>query len=103
MSTPTLSVPFNVTQTTIAVTGSSQQVVAANPIRRYLAWMVVGTQDVTITAGAAAAVAGVGMIYAAGGAGAQGGSESWTAGAPTNAFQCIAGGAGSTLIVWEGV
>lgn len=94
--------PFTITQTTFAVTTAAQQFIAANPGRKYLQWMVIGAADVTIAPGASGVTVGAGLIYQAGGAGKQGASEEFQVNAPTNAFQCIAGAAGSTLIVWEG-
>lgn len=91
-----------ITQTTLAVTGSSQTLIAANLARRYLAWMVIGTKDVTISP-ASPVVAGTGLIYQAAGAGLQGASQEWVNNAPSNAFYAIAAAAGSTVIVWEGV
>lgn len=92
---------FAITQTTLAVTATSQTLIAANAARKYLAWMVVGTADVTISP-ATPAVVGVGMVYQSNGAGKQGGSEEFPA-PPTNAFYAIAAATGSTVIVWEGV
>lgn len=99
----TSSTPYTITQTVVAVTAASAQVVAANAARRFLAWMVLGTADVTIAPGATAAVVGAGMVYQGSGANKQGASEEFPNGAPSNAFQCIAAAAGSNLIVWEGV
>lgn len=93
---------YSITQTVVAVTGVDQVLIAANAARKYLAWMVVGTADVTITAGAAAAVNGIGFVFQSNGAGKQGGSEEFPHGAPTNAFHVIAAGAGSSVYVWEG-
>ena len=93
---------YNITQTVVPVTTASAAVVAANPNRKFLAWQVVGTQDVTVCPDVAA-VAGVGMVYAAGaGAGKPGGNEKFNAGCPTDAFNCIAAATGSSLIIWEG-
>ncbi len=93
---------LTITQTTLAVTASSQLLIAANTNRRYLQWMIVGTQDVTISP-ATPVVAGVGMIYNNGGAGLQGASQEWVSNSPQNAFYAIASSTGSTVIVWEGV
>lgn len=95
--------PYTITQTVVAVGTTSGQVVAANASRKYLAWMAVGTADVTVAAGTASVSVGAGMIYQASGANKQGASEEFPGGAPGNAFQCIAAAAGSNLIVWEGV
>lgn len=91
-----------ITQTTLAVTASSQTLIAANTNRRYLAWMIVGTQDVTISP-ASPVVAAAGMVYQAAGASLQGASQEWSSNAPQNAFYAIAASTGSTVIVWEGV
>lgn len=94
---------YRITQTSVAVTATSQQVLPANPSRRYLQWMVVGTADVTVTAGADPAVVGQGIVYQSTGSGKQGASETFQGGAPITAFQCIAAASGSTLIIWEGM
>lgn len=96
------STPYAVTQTSVTVGTASTQLIAANPNRKYLAWMVIGTADVTVVPGAGPAVAGAGLVYQASGAGKQGASEEFPSGAPSNAFQCVAAAAGSTVIVWEG-
>jgi hypothetical protein len=94
---------YTITQTTVAVTATSGALIAANSSRKYLGWMNVGANPVTVTPGASAAVFGTGQIYAAGGAGQQGASEEFPNGAPLNAFQCICdAGKTSTIIVWEG-
>ncbi len=93
---------LTITQTTLAVTATSQTLIAANTARRYLSWMVVGTQDVTVSP-ATPAVAAVGMMYNNGGAGLQGASQEWISNAPQNAFYAIAASTGSTMIVWEGI
>ena len=94
---------FSITQTAVTVTATTGQLIAANTSRRYLAWMVIGSQPVTITPGASAAVVGVGLVYSAGGANQQGAAQEWPHGAPTNVFQCIAPATGSVVYVWEGV
>jgi hypothetical protein len=91
-----------ITQTTLAVTASSQTLIAANAARKYLAWMVIGTADVTVSP-ASPAVVSVGKVYQAAGAGLQGASEDFNGLAPTGAFYAIASATGSTVIVWEGV
>lgn len=91
------------TQTSVVVTATSAQLIAANLSRKYLAWMVVGTADVTITPGATTAVAGAGRIYQSAGAGKQGAVEEFPAATPTNAFQIVAAATGSTVYIWEGV
>lgn len=94
---------YLITQTSIDVTASSQQLIAANPDRKYLAWMVIGTADVTVSAGTSSAVMGAGLVYQSSGAIKQGASQEFPNGTPTNAFQIIAAATGSTVIVWEGV
>lgn len=94
---------FAVVQSAVAVGAASTQIVPANPARKYLAWMVVGTANVTCTPGANAAVVGLGFVYTPGGASAQGASQEFPHGAPLSAFQCIAPAAGSSVIVWEGM
>jgi len=93
---------YVITQTAVAITGTSGQLIAANSTRKYLGWMVIGTADVTCTPGSSAAVVGVGYVYQSAGANKQGSSQEFPHGAPTSAFQCIAAGAGSTVYVWEG-
>lgn len=93
---------YTITQTAVTVGTASSQLVAANANRKYLAWMVLGTADVTVRPGATSAVVGTGLVYQASGTGKQGASQEFPGGAPTNAFQCIAAAAGSTVIVWEG-
>lgn len=100
---PVTPTGYVVTQTLVAVTATSVQLVPANPLRKYLSWMVVGTADVTVAAGATAAVVGMGLVYQSSGVGNQGASQEFPSGAPVNAFQAIAAAAGSTMIVWEGV
>lgn len=95
--------PFVITQTAVIVNEISKQLVAANPGRKYLAWMVVGASDITVVPGLTPAVAGLGLIYQTGGVGKQGGSQEFPNGSPTNAFQVISVLAGTTVIVWEGV
>jgi hypothetical protein len=90
--------PYSITQTIVPVTASSAQAIAANGARRYLAWMVVGTADVTVSVGSTAAVVGQGFVYPAAGAN----KHEFPNGAPANTFQCIAAATGSSLIVWEG-
>lgn len=93
---------ITISQTSLAVTASSQTLIAANANRKYLQFMVIGTQDVTISP-ASPAVFGAGLIYSNGGSNAQGASEDFQGRAPTNAFYAIAAGTGSTIYVWEGV
>lgn len=101
---PVSSAPttYSITQTVVTITATSQQLIAANSSRKYLSWMVIGTADVTITPGSAAAVVGAGQIFQSAGANRQGSSQEFP-GAPTNAFQAIAALTGSTVVVWEGV
>lgn len=102
VSTSLSSSGYSITQTSVAITATSAQIIAANSSRKYLAWMIIGTQNVTCVPGSTAAVAGAGMIYNGSGAGQQGASEEFPHGAPNNAFQCIASAAGSTMYIWEG-
>lgn len=93
---------YTITQTVHTVTTGSTTLIGANPSRKFLAWMVIGTQDVTI-APASPAVLNAGQIYAAGGdVNKQGASEEFSNGCPTNAFYCIAVATGSNIVVWEG-
>lgn len=94
---------YNIVQSIINVGVTSTQLVPANPNRKYLAFMVVGTADVTISAGTSAAVFGQGIICQSGGANLQGSGQEFSNGVPTNAFQCIALTTGSNIIVWEGM
>jgi hypothetical protein len=100
---PVSAAGYSITQTSVTVTATSAQLAPANLARKFLAWMVIGTADVTIAAGTPAAVFGAGIIYQASGANKQGASEEFPNGAPTNAFQVIAAATGSVVIVWEGV
>lgn len=92
---------YVITETQIPITASSQQIIGQNSNRKFLAWMVVGTADVTISA-INPVVSGVGIVYKSSGTGKQGASEEFPDGAPSNAFYAIAAATGSTLIVWEG-
>jgi hypothetical protein len=94
---------YSITQTSVTVTATSAQLAPANLARKFLAWMVIGTADVTVAAGTSVAVFGAGIIYQSSGANKQGASEEFPNGAPTNAFQVIAAATGSVVIVWEGV
>jgi hypothetical protein len=78
-------------------------IVAANPLRKYLAIVNIGTGLVTL-AFDQAAVAGSGWpLAAAGGAGQQGGAIVFEASAlPMNAIHAIST-AGSSVVVIEGV
>lgn len=100
---PVSAAGYSITQTSVTVTATSAQLAPANLARKFLAWMVIGTADVTVAAGTSAAVFGAGIIYQASGANKQGASEEFPNGAPTNAFQVIAAATGSVVIVWEGV
>lgn len=93
---------YVVTQTIITCTSTTGTLLASNSSRKSLKWMNTGAVDVTITPGASAAVATVGMIYQAGSLNKQGSSEAWEHGAPTNAFQCITASGSATVTVWEG-
>ena len=93
---------YAITQSAVPMTGSSVSLVTVNAARRYLAWMVIGTADVTCVAGAGPAVTAIGFVYQASGAGKQGASQEFPHGSPTVAFQCI-GAAGSIIYVWEGI
>lgn len=92
------------TQTAIALpAGTSTQIVAANPLRKGLRWMNVGTNPMTAVPGAGPAVAGLGMNYnGAAGAGQQGGADTFPGDTSGQAFQAIST-AGTTVVVWEGV
>ena len=94
---------IRITQTAVPVTTTSTPICTDNPGRVYLAWMVVGTADVTVSSGSAPAVVGSGFVYQASGASKQGASQEFPTGVPTNAFQAIAAATGSTILVWEGV
>lgn len=94
---------FSMRQTIVPVGTTSTQVIEASDHRRFLAWMVVGSADVTITPGSSPAVVGQGIVYQASGANKQGASEQFVDVVPINSFQCIADSTGSSLIVWEGL
>lgn len=106
-----LSAPAIVTPSTMAIAqtvltlpaATSTTLVAANPARRSLRWMVTGTNPMTAAPGLVTVAAGAGMNYgAASGTGQQGGSESFEGpSVPTNAFSVISAG-GTTVTVWEG-
>ncbi len=93
---------FALTQTAVAVGTTATPILAANPTRKYLAWMVVGPANVTCAPGAGGVAVGSGFVFTASGSNAQGAAQEFPHGAPTSAFQCIAAAAGSTVIVWEG-
>lgn len=93
---------YSITQTVVTVTVTSQALIAANSARKYLAWMTVGTQDVTIVPGVIAAVVGAGMVYQGSGVNKQGASQEFADKVPTSAFQVIAAAVGSKIVVWEG-
>lgn len=93
---------YNITPTVVTVGTTSTQLIAANSLRKYLAWQTVGTQTVTCTPGAGPAVVGSGFPYTGAGTNLQGASQEFPHGAPYSAFQCIASASGSVVIVWEG-
>ena len=93
----------SIIQTTLPLSGVSQEVVPVNLNRKYLAWMVIGTVDVTVSAGINPAVFGQGMIYQASGLNKQGGSEDFSSSTPTSAFYAVSPSAGSILVIWEGI
>ena len=98
---PVYTPPGTVTQT--IVSAASGLLIAANPARKSLRWMVTGAADITVAPGVNAPAAGQGMIYQASalGAGKQGASESFVEGAmATNAFAFVASAA-TTVVVWE--
>lgn len=88
--------------TTFALTPVSQQILPANPYRKYLFLAVSGTQDAHICPGTSPATLGGGYTLTAMGVNKQSGSEEFPR-PPTNAFQAIASAAGSTLVVIEGM
>jgi hypothetical protein len=100
-----MSLPIeSLTQTIVNLpAGVSTQLVTANPSRKYLAWMVVGTNPATIVPGSAEAVAGQGMSFnGASALGNQGGYYEFdTDVMPDVAFQAIST-AGTSICVWEG-
>jgi hypothetical protein len=103
---PLSAAPSRMTLTQTIVTlaaATSAPLIAANPNRKYLSWMVVGANPATIVPGAGPAVAGTGMNYNPGSSAIhQGGSQSFEGPAvPTNAFAAISTG-GTTVVVWEG-
>ncbi len=98
---PSSASTMTITQTAVTVTASSQQLVAANATRKYLAWMVVGTANVTISP-AATTVSGVGFVYSAGGALSQGGSQEFVGIQAVNEFSVIGVSTGSIVYVWQG-
>lgn len=96
---PVQSPTGGVTQT--IVTGTSGTLIAANPARKSLRWMVIGAADATVAPGSTPPAAGQGMIYQASGAGKQGASEVFMEGAmATNAF-AYAASASTSIVVWE--
>lgn len=98
--------PYTITQSNVTLSaGVATNIVSVNSARKYLSFMVVGANDVTVSPGLVSGTPvtmGNGLIYQAQAAGKQGGSQEFPNGAPTNAFQAIST-VGSQLIVWEGV
>jgi len=83
---------------------TSTQLVAANPLRRYLKYCNIGgANPMTVIPGAGPAIAGQGPSYDPGSsANNQGGCETFEGSfIPGNAFQAISTG-GTTVSVWEG-
>ena len=96
--------PMTITQTVVPVGTASTPLVAANPSRKYLAWMIIGTADVTIAPGSSVSAVGQGMVYKGLGLNQQGASQEFQSGAVhVGAFACIAAAVGSSVVVWEGV
>lgn len=96
------AITWTQTQVTL-VAGVSQTLIAANPSRKALRWMDVGTSSMTVAPGAVTVTAGVGMNYDPGaGSGRQGGAEQFVPGEmSTQAFSAISA-AGTIVTVWEG-
>lgn len=99
-------VPYTITQYSITLPpGVPVNIVSANASRKYLSFMVVGANDVTVAPGLISGtpvVSGIGLIYQAQAAGKQGGSQEFPNGAPTNSFQAISS-LGSQIIIWDGI
>ena len=91
------------TQTIVTLpAGVSTPLVAANPNRRALRWMVTGASPMTVAPGSGAVVAGQGMNYSGAAApGQQGGADSFAGEISTQAFSAIST-QGTTVAVWEG-
>lgn len=91
-----------ITETIVSVTSTSAQLVAANSSRKFLAWMVIGANDVGITKTNPAVFASA-MIFPSNGVSKQGGSQTFDSKVPTGAFYAICNtGLSSSVIVWEG-
>lgn len=93
---------ITLTKTQLVVTATSQTLIAANPNRKYLQFMVIGTQDVAVSP-TSPAVFGADITYGSGGTSQQGASEDFQGKAPVNAFYAVAAATGSTVYIWEGV
>lgn len=99
----TVPTPATLAQIMVTLTaGVSQQLVAANPARVGLRWMVTGANPMTVAPGTSPAVVGVGMNYSPpASVGQQGGSETMEGTAmTTDAYQAISA-AGTVVCVWE--
>lgn len=98
--------PYTITQYNFTLApGVATNIVSLNTARKYLCFMVVGANDITVAPGlitGTPVTMGNGLIYQAQAAGKQGGSQEFPNGAPTNAFQAIST-VGSQLIVWDGI
>ena len=93
----------SITQTIVNATSTTAKLVAANPKRKLLKWMVTSGGPVTISPGTGAAVFGTGFIYSGAGANVQGGAETLAQPVSGDAFQVICNsGQTATVAVWEG-
>jgi hypothetical protein len=89
-------------QTIVSVgAGQSTTLIAANPRRERLRWMVTGAGDVTIAPGSVTVTAGNGMAYAAAAAaGKPGGADDFQFDCARDAFSVFAAAA-TQVTVWE--
>lgn len=90
------------TQTIVQLAaGASTTLIAANPRRQRLRWMVTGLGSVTIAPGDSAVVLGRGLVYSgAGSIGEQGGGEEFQLDTSRGSFSAIAN-ADTTVVIWE--
>lgn len=90
------------TQTIVNLTANtSATLIAANPKRQRLRWMVTGLGDVTIAPGLVTVALGAGLVYGAPAAvGKQGGAEDFQFDVSRSDFSAIAN-ANTTVVIWE--
>lgn len=81
--------------------GQSGPLIAANPRRQRLRWMVTGTGAVTIAPDNVTVTLGQGLVYSGASAvGQQGGAEDFQFDCSRQAFSAISA-ANTTVVIWE--